>query len=36
MFAASVMSIGLIVDYVTHVLLRYYERHGNRTKKLLR
>jgi predicted RND superfamily exporter protein len=27
------MSIGLVVDYVMHVLLRYYECPGNRSEK---
>lgn len=30
-----VMSIGLLVDFVMHILLRYYESEGNRTKKTI-
>lgn len=30
---ASVMSIGILVDFVLHVLLRYYECPGNRREK---
>jgi uncharacterized membrane protein YdfJ with MMPL/SSD domain len=29
------MSIGLLVDYVMHVLLRYYEEIGNRREKTI-
>jgi predicted RND superfamily exporter protein len=32
-YIALVMSIGLLVDYVMHVLLRYYESSGNRKEK---
>jgi len=29
------MSIGLLVDFVMHILLRYYESEGNRREKTL-
>jgi predicted RND superfamily exporter protein len=32
-YIALVMSIGLLVDYIMHVLLRYYESPGNRMEK---
>lgn len=32
-YVALVMSIGLLVDYIMHVLLRYYECSGNRKEK---
>jgi Niemann-Pick C1 protein len=32
-YIALVMSIGLLVDYIMHVLLRYYESAGNRKEK---
>jgi Niemann-Pick C1 protein len=32
-YIALVMSIGLLVDYIMHVLLRYYESSGNRKEK---
>jgi Niemann-Pick C1 protein len=32
-YIAMVMSIGLLVDYAMHVLLRYYESPGNRKEK---
>jgi predicted RND superfamily exporter protein len=32
-YIALVMSIGLLVDYIMHVLLRYYESSGNRKDK---
>jgi predicted RND superfamily exporter protein len=32
-YIAMVMSIGLLVDYVMHVLLRYYESPGNHKEK---
>ena len=32
-YIAMVMSIGLMVDYVIHILLRYYESAGNRKEK---
>lgn len=32
-FIAMVMSIGLLVDFIMHILLRYYEESGNRHEK---
>ena len=32
-YLAMVMSIGLMVDYVIHILLRYFESAGNRKEK---
>jgi Niemann-Pick C1 protein len=32
-YISLVMSIGLLVDFVIHVLLRYYESSGNRMEK---
>eukprot|EP00977_Amphora_coffeiformis_P018889 scaffold6781_cov204-Amphora_coffeaeformis.AAC.4 len=32
-YVTSVMSIGLLVDFILHVLLRYYECPGNRHEK---
>lgn len=32
-YVTLVMSIGLLVDFVMHVLLRYYESPGNRYEK---
>jgi Niemann-Pick C1 protein len=32
-YIALVMSIGLLVDYIMHILLRYYESSGNRKEK---
>jgi Niemann-Pick C1 protein len=32
-YISLVMSIGLLVDYIMHVLLRYYESSGNRKEK---
>ena len=32
-YVVLVLSIGLMVDYLMHVLLRYYESSGNRTEK---
>jgi Niemann-Pick C1 protein len=32
-YIAMVMSIGLLVDYVIHILFRYYESAGNRKEK---
>jgi multidrug efflux pump subunit AcrB len=32
-YFAMVMSIGFLVDYIMHVLLRYYESPGNRKEK---
>jgi Niemann-Pick C1 protein len=32
-YLTMVMSIGLLVDYVIHILLRYYESAGNRKEK---
>jgi len=34
-YIALVMSIGLLVDFVMHVLLRYYECPGNRREKVV-
>jgi Niemann-Pick C1 protein len=34
-YIALVMSIGLTVDYLLHVLLRYYEAPGNRHEKVI-
>jgi Niemann-Pick C1 protein len=34
-YVAMVMSIGLVVDFIMHVLLRYYECHGNRREKTI-
>lgn len=34
-YIGMVMSIGLLVDFVMHVLLRYYESHGNRVEKTI-
>jgi Niemann-Pick C1 protein len=34
-YVSLVMSIGLLVDYIMHVLLRYYESAGNRTEKVV-
>lgn len=34
-YVASVMSIGLLVDFILHVLLRYYECPGNRREKTI-
>jgi predicted RND superfamily exporter protein len=33
-YVTIVMSIGLLVDYLLHVLLRYYETPGNRKEKV--
>ena len=33
-YISLVMSIGLLVDFVVHVLLRYYECEGNRNEKV--
>ena len=33
-YIALVMSIGLFVDFILHVLLRYYESSGNREEKV--
>ena len=33
-YIALVMSIGLLVDFILHVLLRYYELSGNREEKV--
>jgi predicted RND superfamily exporter protein len=38
-YVTMVMSIGLLVDFIMHVLLRYYEINGDRetkTKEMLR
>jgi len=32
-YCGLVMSIGLLVDYIMHILLRYYETAGNRREK---
>ena len=32
-YISLVMSIGLLVDFVVHVLLRYFESEGNRTER---
>lgn len=32
-YVACVMSIGLLVDFILHVLMRYYECPGNRHEK---
>ena len=32
-YIGMVMSIGLLVDFVMHILLRYYESHGTRVEK---
>merc|ERR1712054_216808 len=34
-YVSLVMSIGLLVDFVMHTLLRYYESPGNREEKVL-
>jgi Niemann-Pick C1 protein len=34
-YIALVMSIGLLVDFVIHVLLRFYEAPGNRCEKIV-
>jgi Niemann-Pick C1 protein len=34
-YVALSMSIGLIVDFLMHVLLRYYESEGNRREKVI-
>jgi len=34
-YIGLVMSIGLLVDYLVHVLLRYYESKGNRREKTI-
>ena len=34
-YIAMVMSIGLLVDFIMHVLLRFYEAHGNRREKTI-
>ena len=34
-YIALVMSIGLLVDFILHVLLRYYESSGNREEKVV-
>jgi Niemann-Pick C1 protein len=34
-YIALVMSIGLLVDFILHVLLRFYESHGNRKEKVV-
>lgn len=34
-YVTIVMAIGLMVDYLLHVLLRYYETPGNRTEKVV-
>jgi Niemann-Pick C1 protein len=33
MYVTMVMSIGLLVDFIMHVLLRYYESPGDRREK---
>eukprot|EP00545_Synedropsis_sp_CCMP1620_P000302 CAMPEP_0119016022 /NCGR_PEP_ID=MMETSP1176-20130426/11775_1 /TAXON_ID=265551 /ORGANISM="Synedropsis recta cf, Strain CCMP1620" /LENGTH=917 /DNA_ID=CAMNT_0006969347 /DNA_START=47 /DNA_END=2800 /DNA_ORIENTATION=+ len=34
-YIALVMSVGLLVDFILHVLLRFYESHGNRKEKVI-
>lgn len=34
-YIALVMSIGLLVDFILHVLLRFYESHGTRKEKVV-
>jgi Niemann-Pick C1 protein len=34
-YISLVMSVGLLVDFVLHVLLRFYESHGNRREKVV-
>jgi predicted RND superfamily exporter protein len=34
-YVALVMSIGLLVDFIMHILLRYYESEGNRKEKTI-
>jgi Niemann-Pick C1 protein len=35
-YVTLVMAIGLLVDYLLHVLLRYYETPGNRQEKVIK
>jgi len=34
-YVSMVMSSGLLVDYIVHILLRYYETPGNRKKRTI-
>jgi Niemann-Pick C1 protein len=34
-YISLVMSVGLLVDFILHVLLRFYESHGNRKEKVV-